>query len=165
MTGSRPGTRSAALLKGLPCSLASQNPATMIARCSSAACFHRDTAYPSADCAAASASAESAKAYPELVSSGKTTIRAPASAALPKSSRLSSTFASTSPRRGENWQHVIVVMPGTVVSQTTYTHPFTRMDSTRMRYSKSSPTFDARKPNLRGINTHKCTDKYSNYGH
>src|SRR5699024_1154326 len=95
--------------------------------------LHRDTAYPSADCAAAAASAESAKAYPELVSSGKTTIRAPASTASPKSSRLSSTFASTSPRRGENWQHVIVVMPGTVVSQTTYPHPFTSMDSSRMR--------------------------------
>src|SRR5699024_5096538 len=131
-----------ALLKGLPCSLASQNPATMIALCSSAACFHRDTAYPSTDCAAAPASAESAKAYPELVSSGKTTIRAPASTARPNRSRLSSTFASTSPSRGENWQHVIVVMPGTVVSQTTQPHPFTSIDSARVRDWTSSSPFD-----------------------
>src|SRR5699024_3300152 len=52
--------------------------------------------------------------------------------ARPNSSRLSSTFASTSPSRGENWQHVIVVMPGTVVSQTTHPHPFTSIDSARM---------------------------------
>src|SRR5699024_10809512 len=104
---------------------------------SSAACFHRDTAYPSTDCAAAPASAESAKAYPELVSSGKTPIRAPATTARPNRPRLSPTVGSTARKRTEKWQPAIVVVAGTVVSQTTQLLQFKSIDCARVRDCRS----------------------------